>query len=477
MREIHGFSVRSLFFAVFTLWCCGGIPWNGIFGQPYEVFASDELKSDVSEYNDARACDVKNVAAQSVSTQDSDVINTVAQDEDIQDSNEKSNIVQSDNAQDNNAKSNEMQNDNMQDDGTNFEYTQEELEEEQEKLLQDLDLSEIENVVDELLGEETFSFSELIGELLSGEKVFDGQTVMTFLRQIFYGEMLGQKEIMMQLFLLIIMAAFLLNLSKVFENGQISDTAFYVVYLVIFVLLIKSFESMSAQVEEMMSGAVKFMQVLSPAYYLATVAAEGTASASGYYQIVLLALFVVQWLMIRFLLPAIRIFVLLGIVNLLSKEEFLSKMAELIKTIIDWILKSMVAVVVGMQVLQRMVSPAIDQLQRGLLGKAASALPGVGNAIDSVTEMVLGCAILVRNCLGAAALVVLVLLAAGPLIQLAVTTLMYRILAAVSQPIAEKRLLNTLTVMSDGFGLLLRVLLTAEILFLVSIAIVATGSL
>lgn len=354
-------------------------------------------------------------------------------------------------------------------------YTQEELEKEQEKLLQDLDLNEIESVVDELLGEETFSFSKFISDLISGEQVLDGQAVITMLRQVFYGEMLEQKDILMQLFLLIIIAAFLLNLSKVFESGQISETAFYVVYLIIFALLIKSFENMSTHVKEMLSGTVSFMQVLTPAYYLATVAAEGTVSAGGYYQVVLIVLFLVQWLLMKFIIPAIHIFVLVGIVNLMSKEEFLSKMAELVKTIIDWVLKSMIALVVGMQVLQRMVSPAVDQLQRGIIGKAASALPGVGNAIDSVTEMILGCAILVRNCLGAAALVVLILLAAGPAIQLAVTTMMYRLLAAVAQPISDKRLLNTLTVMSDGFGLLLRVLLTAEAMFLVSIAIVASG--
>lgn len=356
-------------------------------------------------------------------------------------------------------------------------YSKEEMEKEQEQMLQDLDLHDIENVVEELLGKDTFSFREFLEDVISGEQVLDSRAVLTFLRQLFYGEMFSQKDILMQLFLLIILAAFLLNLSKVFENGQISDTAFYVVYLVIFALLIKSFENMSVQVEEMMSGTVSFMKVLAPAYYLAIVTAQGSASAAGYYQIVLIALFAVQWLMMRFLLPAIHIYVLLGIVNLLSKEEILSKLAELIKTIIEWILKSMIALIVGMQVLQRMISPAVDQLQRGILGKAASALPGVGNAIDSVTEMVLGCAVLIRNCLGVAALIVLILLAAGPLIQLAVTTLMYRVLAAVSQPIADKRLLNTLTVMSDGFGLLLRVLLTTEILFLVSIAIAATGSI
>ena len=356
-------------------------------------------------------------------------------------------------------------------------YTEEQLEEETRSLIQQMDLSDIESVVDELLGEESFSFSGFIQKLVSGEQVLDGQALLTMLRQIFYGELSDQKNVIMQLFILIILAAFLLNLSKVFESGQISETAFYIVYLIIFALLIKSFENMSLQVKEMLSGAVGFMQVLTPAYYLATVAAEGTAAASGYYQVVLMILFAVQWLIMKFILPVIHIFVLLGVVNLLSKEELLSKMAELVKNIVEWVLKSVTALIVGMQVLQRMVSPAIDQLQRGIIGKAASALPGVGNAIDSVTEMALGCAVLVRNCVGVAAFIVLILLAAGPVIQIGVTALMYRLLAAVSQPVSDKRLLNTLTVMSDGFGLLLRVLVTSEILFLVSIAIVGSGGI
>lgn len=356
-------------------------------------------------------------------------------------------------------------------------YTEEEMEQHQEQMLEDLELDEIETVVEEILGKDVFSFRKFVSDLVSGEQMLDSETLLTFLRQLFYGELIFQKETLMQLFLLILIAAFLLNLGRVFEHGQISDTAFYIVYLVIFALLIKSFESMSFQVEEMMDSAVTFMKVLTPAYYLAIVTAQGGASAEGYYQIVLLTLFVVQWVMVKILLPAIRIYVLLGIVNWLSKEEFLSKMGELIKTVIEWTLRSMIAVVVGMQVLQRMISPAVDQLQRGLIGKAASALPGVGNAIDAVTEMVLGCAVLIRNCLGAASLITLLLLGAGPLIQLAATAFMYRVLAAVTQPVAEKRLVNTLTVVSDGFGLLLRVLLTTEVLFLVSIAIVSAGSM
>ena len=48
-------------------------------------------------------------------------------------------------------------------------YTEEQLEEETRSLIQQMDLSDIESVVDDLLGEESFSFSGFIQKLVSGE--------------------------------------------------------------------------------------------------------------------------------------------------------------------------------------------------------------------------------------------------------------------------------------------------------------------
>ena len=79
--------------------------------------------------------------------------------------------------------------------------------------------------------------------------------------------------------------------------------------------------------------------------------------------------------------------------------------------------------------------------------------------------------------MGVAALVVLVVFGLGPIVQLGVTALLYRLVAAVVQPVSEKRLIQAITVMAEGCGMLLRILVTAEILFLLTIAIVASGGI
>ena len=125
----------------------------------------------------------------------------------------------------------------------------------------------------------------------------------------------------------------------------------------------------------------------------------------------------------------------------------------------------------GMQIIQNMISPAIDTLKRDVIGKTAAAIPGIGNAINGVTEVALGTAVLVRNGLGVIGIIVILCVGLPPVIRLGMTTLLYKLLAAIVQPISDKRMVGALATIGDGCMLLLKVLLTMELLFLITIAV------
>ena len=65
--------------------------------------------------------------------------------------------------------------------------------------------------------------------------------------------------------------------------------------------------------------------------------------------------------------------------------------------------------VLGLQAVRGLVAPAMDAIKRTALGRTAGAIPAVGNAVNAVTELILAGALLVKNCLGAMAVVVLLL--------------------------------------------------------------------
>jgi len=340
-------------------------------------------------------------------------------------------------------------------------------------LLDDMNLAKVQETITELLGEDTFDLQEAVEKLLNGEEVLTKEYAKSLIQGILFSSLNLQKETIVQILLLIILAALFANFSNVFQNSQIGEMSYYMVYLLLLAILIRSFGDLSSQIHTVLTYLVTFMKALMPAYFLAITVSSGTGTAMMYYEMVLALTYIIQVVLLTVILPGVNIYVLLELVNYLHKEDFLSKMAELLKMIIEWALKTCLAFIVGLQVVQSMVTPVLDSLKRTIVGKTASAIPGVGNAIDAVAEVVLGTSIVVRNCLGVAAIIVLVLIGIAPLIKLAVMTILYKFLAALTQPVSDKRIVGCLNTVGEGCALLLKMLVTIEVLCMITIAILA----
>lgn len=344
-----------------------------------------------------------------------------------------------------------------------------------EELLKEINLADVQKMLDDFMGADSFSMKEALIKLTRGEQAFSKEAVQEFVYRFFFYQLDQEKELFVKLILLILLSAVFTSFAEVFENNQIGDISFFVVYLLFFTILMDSFSKMSSSLEKTISWMTEMMKGLAPAYYMTVCAASGAASAVVFYEGVLLMVWGIQWLLLTVLLPASGMYVLLQLVNSLSREEMLGKMAELLNTAVSWGLKSLLAAVVGLQIIRNLVAPVMDSVKRGLLSKAAGALPGVGNAVNMVTELVVTSAVLVRNCLGVVILVVFVLIGAGPMLHYGILSLLYRLLAAVAQPVSDRRMVRALGTMGEGCALLLRILFTAEVLCMLAFLALMAG--
>lgn len=344
-----------------------------------------------------------------------------------------------------------------------------------EELLKEINLADVQKMLDDFMGADSFSMKEALIKLTRGERAFSKEAVQEFVYRFFFYQLDQEKELFVKLILLILLSAVFTSFAEVFENNQIGDISFFVVYLLFFTILMDSFSKMSSSLEKTISWMTEMMKGLAPAYYMTVCAASGAASAVVFYEGVLLMVWGIQWLLLTVLLPASGMYVLLQLVNSLSREEMLGKMAELLNTAVSWGLKSLLAAVLGLQIIRNLVAPVMDSVKRGLLSKAAGALPGVGNAVNMVTELVVTSAVLVRNCLGVVILVVFVLIGAGPMLHYGILSLLYRLLAAVAQPVSDRRMVRALGTMGEGCALLLRILFTAEVLCMLAFLVLMAG--
>ena len=346
----------------------------------------------------------------------------------------------------------------------------------EEAILSEFDFDEIEQSLQEMFPEEKIEFGDVVTALMSGNAEKAGDVLLDFLSDVVSYEFRYNWHNLVYILLIAIAAAVFSNFSGAFRNRQISDISFYVLYMLLITLCLTSFQTAAQGLEGRLDSVVEFMRVLCPSYFLAVAFASGSVTSVFFYNVILLLIYVVELVIIRFVLPVIHIYIMIRVLGNLTGEDFLSESAELMHKVAAWILKTLLACVIGVNVVQGLLAPAIDTLKRSALTRTAEALPWVGNAMGGAAEIFLGTAVLIKNGIGMAGAVIAVLICLGPIVQLALMALMYKVAAALVQPVSDKRITACISGVSEGYELLVRVIFTVGLLFLLTIAVVAAST-
>lgn len=336
--------------------------------------------------------------------------------------------------------------------------------------MEEIDFGEIQQVLDEILGS-GMDFRRMAEQGIRGENILSFENLAVFLQNVFLKELLAQKQLWLHVLILAIAAAVLLHFADVFQNRNVSHISFYIIYMVLFLLLIVSFQNSIGIAEEVMEHMREFVTVLAPAYFLAMTLSACTISAGVYYEFILFLISAMGWFTEAFVLPCTEIYILLVLVDHLSKEGRLTRFAELAELLVEWSLKAILAAVMGFHMIQGLISPAADTVRNTTVSQGLEMVPGVGDISSSVTDVLLGSSMLIKNGIGAAALAALLMLCLLPLSKLAVIMAAYYVLAAVLQPISDERITDCLSGMGNGVRLLLKTVFTMLVLFLLTIAL------
>lgn len=353
---------------------------------------------------------------------------------------------------------------------------QEIREETENALMSEFDFEEIENSLSGMFPQQKISFEEVLSELITGNWSGLGKTFLGYLSDRIFYEFRYNRENLVYMLMVALTAAVFTNFSSAFQNRQVSEISFYVLYMLLITLCLTAFRVAAQGLEENLDALVDFMRVLCPSYFLAVAFASGSITSLFFYNVILVLIYVVELVLVRFLLPVINVYIMIQVLGNLTGEDFLSEFAQLLQKLVSWILKSLLAGVVGINVVQGLLAPAIDSLRKSALTRTAESLPWIGNAVGGAAEIVLGTAVLIKNGIGMAGAVIAVLICAVPVIQMLILAFLYKLAAALVQPVSDKRITGCISSVSEGYELLLKVVFTAGVLFLLTIAIVAAST-
>lgn len=344
--------------------------------------------------------------------------------------------------------------------------------------LDQYDLTDIQNFLDQMKGNQgmDLSFRDLMKDLMDGKLYEVMGHAGEALKDLLIGEVKISGHMMGQIIVLGIIGAVFTNFSSVFTGSQISETGFFVTYLLLFTYLAASFFTSVTIAKDVVGQILDFMKALMPAYFLAAAFAGSSASAVASYEFTLLAIAAAQWLLGQVLLSLVRVYALLVMAGHIAKEDMLSKLTELLEQVVSWSLKTLVGVVLGFHIIQSMVLPYVDSMKTGAVQKLIGAIPGIGQGVSSVAQMVLGSGVLIKNTIGAAGIIVLVIISVVPLLKLVVLMILYQCIAALLQPVCDKRIVSCISDMAKGHKMLLSIAASGVLLFVVTIALVCAST-
>lgn len=344
-----------------------------------------------------------------------------------------------------------------------------------EEIIQELDFG---NLNDFLYGHMRLkmSFEEMVARISAeGLVALDAETITKFVFDSFLYEMAMIRPMFLKMLIFTLLFSVIQNVLAS-KNKYISRVSFLMIYASLMVLLIQSFTFVKDLAIDGIDTLLSFLNALIPTYAVTLVFSGNAVSGAMIYEMAFILVYLIESLMKRFLSPMIHLFILILCLNHLFEEDKLSKLAHFLETVIVFLLKTAFGMIAGLGMVQSLLSPVKDRIASHIALSGVSSIPGVGAFMGSAGEVVLSCAMLIKNSVGVLGLVFLFFLAAVPVLKIGCFWLMYQLLAITLQPVSDARVTECVIGVAQGCSLYLKMIIYSMLLFFVLFAMISVAT-
>ena len=177
-----------------------------------------------------------------------------------------------------------------------------------------------------------------------------------------------------------------------------------------------------------------------------------------------------------FSLPLIVVGTVLGFINRISKEDFYSRLTQLVNKAATWSLGTYFGVFLTLLSIQNITLSFANGLFLRTTQSLVNHIPVIGAKFtDTVISLVSTLSIL-RNSVGLLAIITLVVFVAFPILKLGVVSVLFRLLSALVQPLLDKEFIGVLDVFNTAITGLLIVMFIIGVMFIFTLVIILYSS-
>lgn len=313
---------------------------------------------------------------------------------------------------------------------------------------------------------ENIDINEILNSAIKGN--IDNSTIYKKILNLLGTEVKSGLKSLISILVIIIIHSILKSISESLENDNISKLIYYVQYIAIVTVVMSNFSDIINLIKDTNQNLVGFMNSLIPILVSLMLYTGSIATTSILEPIILFMINFIGNLVQDILIPIILIITSISIISKISDKVQIEKISKFLKSSTIWFLGLVLTIFVGVVSLEGTLSSSVD----GITAKTAktlvsSAVPVVGKILGDVVDSVLGCGLILKNAVGFVGVIIIIGICILPILKLSVLTFSYKLVASISEVIADSKIVKLLDEISDIFKILLAILVSISFMVII----------
>jgi len=348
------------------------------------------------------------------------------------------------------------------------------------KQLQSVDTGQLEEYWDNLMNEYGGFFPEnqrSLVDLILPNSNFKLQSLFSGLLKYFFYEIFYNSKLIGTIILLTVFSAVLQQIQSAFAQNAVSKIAFSITYMVVIIIAINSFSVVIGSAQAAITQMINFMIAIIPIVLTLLASMGNVVSAATFHPLIIFLINVIGTIIYKVVFPLIFFSSVLSIVSSISDKYKVTQLAKLLRNVSVGMLGVLLTVFLGVISVQGATASVAD----GVTLKTAKYITGnfipvVGRMFSEAADTVIGASLLVKNAVGLAGVIILLLIVIFPAIKILTLAFIYNFAAAIMQPLGNNPIIETLTTIGKNIIFVFAALASVGLMFFLALSIIITAS-
>ena len=311
---------------------------------------------------------------------------------------------------------------------------------------------------------------EVIEKLNNGNFDLDFKNIGIYIKKMFTDVVKENIGFGVIVFVLIIIASMIENINQSFSENK---TVNLMVIAVIILSLIGVVDTITEYSVQVIDNLILFINSLTPTLML-LLATSGKTGTAGVLNPVMIGVSSVIVLFVKnFVVPLNTISLVLKLTGCVTYKNHLTNFGNQIQKILKWSLGFVFTIYVGIIGIVGVAAPKVDDITVKTAKYAVSNfVPYVGGMVADSVELMLNCSTVVKNSVGIAGLIGILLIAIVPCLKILIKLIAINVVGFFVSPVAGKSVIEVINSISSSISVLFAMNIVVSIMYIISVTVI-----